>query len=172
MTVLEHLERQVAPPLARETTPVWWSPLSHVEVEQALEKLGASRLGSDTRSARFAFELADDPFAQSLVVEPEPCEHGSVLRLRALQLGFGRDFKRVVQVGLTLFAALVALSAAANLTGHTLITALVAVGFVWALVMGLYAALRALTHVFVENRRAYDRTWSKVRIALFARRLS
>lgn len=163
MTISSHVETER--PRGDYPGLPWWSPLEACDVADALTRLGAEPLAG---SGRWALVLGTDPLAPSLVLESVPAGRGTALRVCSLPLGFARDFALVVQGGLTVFAAWVALCASSLLAGAALTQALAAVGLAWACFMGLFAALRATAGKLSEDSQAFDQAWRQIRLALFA----
>lgn len=154
----------------RSDSRQWWSPLSPADVSATLLKLGASRVSRARARTRWAVALSDDAFVPSLVFESAPLDRGTCVRVQVEQVGFGRDFSLVIQLALTVFAALFAVSASWTFRGLPTLDVLLAIATVWAGVMASFAGLRALVSWVAGRCSAYELTCSKVRVALFAQK--
>lgn len=166
MSVLQHAE------IPAQSVPDgrWWSPLAAPEAAEILKQLGATEIVDVSGSNSWALTIGDDAFAPVVTFEPSEAQRGSFVRVQRSDHGFRRDFARVVQIGLTVFAGWLFCCAALLTTGDTFIRACAAIVLGWAVFMGVFAAARVLVTLIVDEEAAVSAACARVRLALFARR--
>jgi hypothetical protein len=162
MKAATHSERP--PRLLRANENCWWSPLQKEDALLALQSLGASRSRDNC-----LLVAGSDVFCPALTFEAAPSHKGTQIRVETRMVGFGRDFGRAVQVGLTAFAALVLLQVVlgSHVSRRLWLCATVLLG--WATCMGVFSAAHALLARLGRDAGALDRAKSRARSALFAR---
>jgi hypothetical protein len=92
-----------------------------------------------------------------------------MIRVETRMVGFGRDFGRAVQLGLTAFAAVVLVEVVLNSPSESRAWFATTVLLGWGTCMALFSAANALLAKLGRDVQALDRTRARARSALFAR---
>ena len=162
MTAATHSERP--PQLLPTSSNSWWSPLPQEDALSTLQALGASR----SRNVCL-LTAKSDVFCPALAFEAVASQKGTLIRVETRMVGFGRDFGRAVQLGLSAFAMLVLLQVVFTADPCRVLRLGTIVALGWSMCMALFALAHALMAKLGRDMDALDRARAKARSALFAR---
>lgn len=162
MTAASESERP--PRLLPASKNRWWSPLQKEDALAALQSLGASRSHDNC-----LLMAGQDVFCPALAFAAEPSQKGTLIRVETRMVGFGRDFGRAVQIGLSIFAALVLFEVVLSSEGSQRLWLGATVLLGWATCMTLFSLAQALLARLGRDVQALDRARARARNALFAR---
>lgn len=162
MTAVTHSDRP--PRILSRSSNCWWSPLLQEDALATLERLGAFRSGNTC-----LLSAGSDAFCPALAFEARASQKGTLVRVGTRTVGFGNDFGRAVQFGLSAFGVLVIAQVALSTEGRQFAWLSITVLLGWATCMALFSAARVLLDRLGRDVQALDRARSRAKSALFAR---